>query len=368
MASSDLRAEVHGLGALLSRKTTAGPIRDYTASTITTPGTALIAPAICGETLKRPGSFTSTSVPSASMSTSATSPSAFSCAARPGASPFEPLGHAVDRRLAAQKHAQPLGELGGRLIERLGILDAGAHVVALQLGRQRQQHRAARLQEVAELLQAFREHHRLEMPGRVREPDDAHLAAGAGAPLHTRNDRPGDAAGARARADRARELGIGLHAQALERGGVVVERMAGEEEADGVEFLLQPLGRGPRLDVRQPDRLARGRSAEGELQRAALGRLVLALRHRQHAVDRREHARAVAFERVERARRGEALQHALVDGARIDAAGEVRKVGERLVAARLDDRLDRLAADAFERRERVVDGVARRRRTRRPSG
>ena len=28
--------------------------RGYTASTVTTPGTALMAPAICGETLKRP--------------------------------------------------------------------------------------------------------------------------------------------------------------------------------------------------------------------------------------------------------------------------------------------------------------------------
>ena len=110
--------------------------------------------------------------------------------------------------------------------------------------------------------------------------------------------------------------------------------------------------------VRQPDRLARRRAAEGELQRAALLRLVLALRHRQQAVDRREHPRAVALERVEGAGRREAFQHALVDGARIDAAGEVRQVGERPVAARRDDGLDRLPADAFERRQRVVDGVA----------
>ena len=36
---------------------------DYNASTVTTPATALMAPAICGETLKRPGSLTSTSLP-----------------------------------------------------------------------------------------------------------------------------------------------------------------------------------------------------------------------------------------------------------------------------------------------------------------
>src|SRR5262249_32832586 len=52
-------------GARVARRPT-----DYTASTPTTPGTALMAPAIWGETLKRPGSFTSTSVPSPSISTS----------------------------------------------------------------------------------------------------------------------------------------------------------------------------------------------------------------------------------------------------------------------------------------------------------
>src|SRR5712691_3977296 len=56
---------------------------NYTASTATTPGTALMAPAICGETLKRPGSLTSTSVPCPSISTSATSPSALSWGERP---------------------------------------------------------------------------------------------------------------------------------------------------------------------------------------------------------------------------------------------------------------------------------------------
>ena len=37
---------------------------------------------------------------------------------------------------------------------------------------------------------------------------------------------------------------------------------------------------------------------------------------------------------------------------------EIGKVGERPVAARGDDAVDRLAADAAQRRERVVDGVA----------
>jgi Competence protein len=45
-------------------------------STSITPATALIAPAICGETLKRPGSFISTSVSRSSIKTKHTSPSA----------------------------------------------------------------------------------------------------------------------------------------------------------------------------------------------------------------------------------------------------------------------------------------------------
>ena len=44
--------------------------------------------------------------------------------------------------------------------------------------------------------------------------------------------------------------------------GVIVERMAGEEKPDRLVFALQPVGRRPRLDSRQPQRFAIGRSAE----------------------------------------------------------------------------------------------------------
>src|SRR4051812_26092369 len=70
---------------LLSEKGTVGqfpqrfqaaPVQlDQTSCTSTTPGTALMAPAICGETLNRPGNFTSTSVAGSSSSTMLTSPS-----------------------------------------------------------------------------------------------------------------------------------------------------------------------------------------------------------------------------------------------------------------------------------------------------
>ena len=83
-----------------------------------------------------------------------------------------------------------------------------------------------------------------------------------------------------------------------------------------------------------------------------------ALRAAKHGIDRRENARAIGLESIERAGGGEAFQHALVDGARIDAAGEIGEIGERPLARAADDRLDRLPADALERGERVDDRVA----------
>ena len=54
-----------------------------------------------------------------------------------------------------------------------------------------------------------------------------------------------------------------------------------------------------------------------------------ALGARQHRVHGGEDAGAVGLELVEGAGGGEAFQHALVDGARIDARGEIGEIGER---------------------------------------
>ena len=135
---------------------------------------------------------------------------------------------------------------------------------------------------------------------------------------------------------RAGEFRPGQHAQPLERRGIIVERMAGEEEADGVVFLSQPVGRQPRLDRRQHQPLAAAgppNSSFWPTRRIVVG----ALRRGQHRIDGGEGARPVRLERIERAGGGKAFQHPLVDGARIDAAGEVGEIGERLVAARGDD-------------------------------
>ena len=69
-------------------------------------------------------------------------------------------------------------------------------------------------------------------------------------------------------------------------------------------------------------------------------------------------ARAVWLKPVERAGSGEAFQHALVDGARVDAVREVGQVGKGLVAAAPRRSIPPLARRRLERGERVMDGVA----------
>src|SRR5262249_61443338 len=127
---------------------------------------------------------------------------------------------------------------------------------------------------------------------------------------------------ARARFDGASEFRPTLHAHALERRHVVVERMSGQEEADGLKLLLQPLGRQPGFDFGQSESGARRGVAEREFEGTAFLGVTGALRLGQNRIDSREDPRTIVFDRVEGAGRGEALEHALVDGTRIDAASE----------------------------------------------
>ena len=168
---------------------------------------------------------------------------------------------------------------------------------------------------------------------------------------------------------RARELGPGLHAQLLQHGGVIVERMAGEEEADRVVFALQPLGRQPGLDRRQRDRLARCRPPPNNSLCPTAAVLVRALRASRAWRRRPAKTRArFASKRVEGAGGGQAFQHALVDGARIDARGEVGEVGERRSPRAATIASTAWRADAFERGERVDGWCCLRPRSRRRSG
>ena len=140
---------------------------------------------------------------------------------------------------------------------------------------------------------------------------------------------------------------------------VIVERMAGEEEADRVELALQPLRRQPRL---APPACAAPRASR----RRRTVRSGRPPRPRAGAAPprgsrRRRHGRARGCRSSASNAPGgaQAFQHALVDRARIDAACEVRR--RRGTACRRAPRRSPSTAsraDALERRERVVDRVA----------
>ena len=212
--------------------------------------------------------------------------------------------------------------------------------------------------------------HRLVVAGSVGQADDAHLVAGLGAPLRRatppwrrpcRRSTPVFTARENSAQDCTRRL--------LSTCGVIVERMAGEEEADRLVFAPQPLRRQPRLDLRA---CTIGSGAAPRRRTIRSGRCVAASWARcaraSTASIGREGAGAVRLELVERAGGGETFQHALVDRARIDAPGEVGEVGERALArAPRRSPSTACAADALERRKRIMDGVARRRRNRRRS-
>src|SRR6185437_6303574 len=101
----------------------------------------------------------------------------------------------------------------------------------------------------------------------------------------------------------------------------------------------------------------RGHTAE-QFRLADRGVLMRALRGGKDGVDGRKGARPVLLDHVKRAGGDQALQHPLVDGARIDAAREIRKIAEGARGAGDDDALDRLATDAAQGGKRVVNGAS----------
>src|SRR5262249_27663805 len=138
-------------------------------------------------------------------------------------------------------YAQALLHLLCGRIERLGRLYARPDLVALRFGSEEQQERGPGLEQVAVLQQAFGKDHRLVVPGWVGEADDTHAIAGLGAALDARDHRRCHAARGGAGFHGLAEIRPRLDPQTLEQRRIVVERMAGEKEADRVVFLLQPL-------------------------------------------------------------------------------------------------------------------------------
>jgi len=241
------------------------------------------------------------------MITSETSPSPapavggdLTIGAWPASGICKPFGDRIQRPGVANEDPEPLLGLGRGMVQRLGVQHPGADVLALQFGPELQQHRGSRFQHVAVLGKPFGKQHRLEMAGRVGQAHDAHLVAGLGAPFHSRDHGGSHLAGGRAGSHGAGKLRPGLHPQALERDGVVVERMAGEEEPDGIVFTPQPVGGQPRLDLRQHDGGGVGGAAE-HVVLAHGGGLVAALAGRQYGFGAGEYPRPVGKSSVSNA-------------------------------------------------------------------
>ena len=113
-----------------------------------------------------------------------------------------------------------------------------------------------------------------------------------------------------------------------------------------------------RLDLRQHDLFARCAAAE-QFALTDRRRFMRALRATRARHRRRAKTRARFFSNASNAPAAARLSSTRLLTARgLTRAGEIGEIGELPVAARGNDRFDRLLADALERRERIDDGVA----------
>src|SRR6476620_5091354 len=154
------------------------------------------------------------------------------------------------------------------------------------------------------------------MTGGIRQPDNSHLAAGARAALDARHHGRGDPTRSCATLNRARDLCPGLDTQFLEHRGVILKRMSGQEKPDRLVFAAQPLSRQPGFDLWERDLLTCP-TAAAQFALADRCRVVRALRTREHGIHSSKDTCAVLLEQIERSRRGEAFEYALVHGTRI---------------------------------------------------
>ena len=281
-----------------------GPDAAQTASTATTPGTALMAPAIWGETLKRPGQ----------LHLDFGRPLPASAPRQPRRRPFPAPAAPFEGSPAAWRRSRAASRRAGRPAAPSAAWPPPDRASSTAWMRARTSSPCSSADRVSSTA----------LPGSSRSrnccsPSENITASkcpeGSESPMMPillpvrvrRSVRattvPATRPALRAGTDRTGELGPGLHPHALERGGVVVERMAGEEEADGVEFLLQPLGRRPRA------RYSASGSAHAPPARRrtirscpALGASCARCATPSMAVDRGEHPRAVAL-RARRRRR-----------------------------------------------------------------
>src|SRR5262249_52037507 len=181
----------------------------------------------------------------------------------------------------------------------------------------------------------------------VAQADGVDDAAQADARSALGASRPGGRRGqlGALRAERAhRDVG-----EAAQVGLVAIEGMAGDEEAQRLALARELVVRRPRLDVRRRGRRrvwqAGAPREETQLRAGAL--LRARARPAEGVVEGRPQPGAVALDRVERAARDQALDHAPVHLLRAHPQAELVQAGERAVGTGGQDGLDGLRADAL---------------------
>ncbi len=157
------------------------------------------------------------------------------------------------------------------------------------------------------------------------------------------------------------ELGPGLGAERFEHVLVIVERVAGEEEADRLELAGQAIGRHEGLGGAQLDWRRNVRGAGEEIFLTFRARLDRAVSRGDQPVDIGKRGGAVDAKLIERAGSRQCLERTLVQEPRIDAAGEIGHIAERPPRLALGAKvLDRVAADILHRGQRIANGAVAR--------
>src|SRR5262249_57864100 len=141
----------------------------------------------------------------------------------------------------------------------------------------------------------------------------------------------------------------------------VVQRVPGEEEADGLDLFAQPVCRNPGLGRAQLYWRLRVLRAAEQVVLTIGARLDRAITGSNHAIDIGIGCSAIDTKLVEGARRGKRLERTLVDEARIDPPREIGEVAARsLRVPLLAKMLDCMPAAIPKRRKRRAPSPATR--------
>ena len=219
--------------------------------TSTTPAIALMAPLICGVTVNLLPSETCTSRPlsiSITRRTGALPPFVRRCAIE------------VDGLRIAHEDLEARHHLGCGLVEHLDALKPELHFLAFDVGLHTGDDGVSGFQKIAAGGERVREADGLELAGGIGKSDEGELVAGLGTAFLPVRDGSCELC-------RTRTLGEGLLMEAcvsidgklLQGLHVVVERVAREVEAHGLELLREAVHRQPCVTARQHEIIRRAR-------------------------------------------------------------------------------------------------------------